>query len=637
MSRDSSQREINKRRRLLRFQPRLEVLERREVFSATPFLVPVAPSIEFTPLLTVGDAIQGAAQNGYRMVGIPDGMGAFDNGDGTFTVLMNQEINPTSSNNGVVRAHGSEGAFVSRWVIDKSSLAVIEGSDLIQTLQLWDSSANGGLGGYISGTTALNRLCSADLPDVTAFYNATTGQGTTERIFMNGEETSNGRAFAHVVSTWESWELPALGKFAWENSVASPYAQDKTIVMGLDDSNRSFSTEGEPEPSEVYVWIGNKQSTGTVIEKAGLVNGILHGMRVGTPGNYDANESSVSSGERFELVPLSDQTNNTTYAPLQAESIANTITQFRRVEDGHFDPTNPNVFYYVTTDQFAGATRLWKLTFDDIQNPETGGTIEIAFDSPASVPGEMFDNITVNANGDVLLQEDPGNQNYLARLWQFDSSSSQLIEVAKHNPALFDPNYAGSDKNFLTRDEESSGIIDLAHILGNGYYLVNIQAHYNFPATGATEELVQGGQLLVMNTNAATATLNDGVLTVTATINDDHVFVDESGNDLVVYLNGQVLGSFQKTNVDLIRVSGGSGDDMIVLDRTLAIDSLLSGDDGDDLLIGANGRDTLLGGLGNDRLEGRNNKDWLDGGDGFDWLFGGNAIDELVGGEYNEQ
>ena len=28
--------------------------------------------------------------------------------------------------------------------------------------------------------------------------------------------------------------------------------------------------------------------------------------------------------------------------------------------------------------------------------------------SPAAVPGEMFDNMTVNWEGDVLLQEDPG-------------------------------------------------------------------------------------------------------------------------------------------------------------------------------------------------------------------------------------
>jgi len=63
------------------------------------------------------------------MAGIPDGLGAYDNGDGTFTVLLNHEF-PASS--GVVRAHGAKGAFVSRWVVDKETLQVTSGEDLIK-------------------------------------------------------------------------------------------------------------------------------------------------------------------------------------------------------------------------------------------------------------------------------------------------------------------------------------------------------------------------------------------------------------------------------------------------------------------------------------------------------------------------
>ena len=43
-------------------------------------------------------------------------------------------------------------------------------------------------------------------------------------------------------------------------------------------------------------------------------------------------------------------------------------------------------------------------------------------------------------------------------------------------------------------DEESSGIIDVSHILGQGWYLLDVQAHY---ANGS--ELVEGGQLLAMH------------------------------------------------------------------------------------------------------------------------------------------
>jgi len=56
-----------------------------------------------------------------RMAGVPDGMGAYDNGDGTFTLLVNHEI---PSRLRVKRAHGSVGAFVSEWIINKQTLAV---------------------------------------------------------------------------------------------------------------------------------------------------------------------------------------------------------------------------------------------------------------------------------------------------------------------------------------------------------------------------------------------------------------------------------------------------------------------------------------------------------------------------------
>ena len=73
----------------------LEALEARRLFAAgfhtaaPAYLTPTAPGVEVTPLLTTGDSV-----GGYRMVGVPDGLGAYDNGDGTFTVLMNHELRP---------------------------------------------------------------------------------------------------------------------------------------------------------------------------------------------------------------------------------------------------------------------------------------------------------------------------------------------------------------------------------------------------------------------------------------------------------------------------------------------------------------------------------------------------------------
>ena len=117
--------------------------------SQAPYLVPTAQGVAVTSIISVGDA----AANGYRMVGIPDGLGAYDNGDGTFTVTMNHELGNTS---GAVRAHGSMGAFVSKWTIRKSDLKVLAGQDMVQSAAdvfTWDTTKNT----WVAGTTAFAR------------------------------------------------------------------------------------------------------------------------------------------------------------------------------------------------------------------------------------------------------------------------------------------------------------------------------------------------------------------------------------------------------------------------------------------------------------------------------------------------
>ena len=656
----------------------IESLERREVLSgfstlAPAYLVPTAPSVAITPLITVGDAVpesdaatdlvDGTATSGvttpqdglYRMVGIPDGLGAFDNGNGTFTVLMNQEI----AAGGFVRDHGANGAFVSRWVIDKSTLKVLEGDDLIKSMQLWNPTTLA----YESGTTTLSRLCSADLPAPTAFFNAATGLGTTERIFMNGEESgTEGRAIGTVVSTGTAYQLPRLGRMAFENSVANPHAQDKTIVAGTDDG-----LDGQ-----VYFYVGTKTNAGSPIDKAGLTNGKLFGVKVdGVLAEVSATGIGAAS-KPFTLADLGDVSAKSG-ATINSDSNTAGVTKFLRPEDGSWDPIHHNDFYFVTTNAFNAPTRLWRLHFTDIANPEAGGTIELLVDSQVVGNGQMFDNITVDTAGNVLMQEDVGNNAHIGKIWQYDISSHELIEVAHHNTDLFLPG-----ASFLTQDEESSGIIDLSGILGKGYYLADVQAHYAINAAnphGFTNpaELVEGGQLLIINTTAASARISEGVLVVDGTINDDKIIVEKHGNNFNVLLDGRSIGEFRRKDVESIQVNGYNGDDFIDLSNNITIYSLvfggagndvifgsngsneLHGGDGDDaifggngadlllgeagndILFGGNGADALFGGAGNDILFGENGADLLDGGDDEDWLFGGNGADLLLNGEHNVQ
>ncbi|MFO0478262.1 MAG: esterase-like activity of phytase family protein, partial [Bacteroidota bacterium] len=66
---------------------------------SAPYLSATAPSAKFTSILTVGESI-----GSYTLSGLGDGLGAYDNNNGTFTLLMGHEIGSTL---GSVRAHGS--------------------------------------------------------------------------------------------------------------------------------------------------------------------------------------------------------------------------------------------------------------------------------------------------------------------------------------------------------------------------------------------------------------------------------------------------------------------------------------------------------------------------------------------------
>ena len=104
-------------RRLLSLVPALATIAVASAAETVAYITPVAAGVTTQPVKTVGET--GTA--GTMMAGIPDGLGAFDNNDGTFTLLMNHEMGSTV---GAVRAHGNKGAFVSRWVINKNTLVV---------------------------------------------------------------------------------------------------------------------------------------------------------------------------------------------------------------------------------------------------------------------------------------------------------------------------------------------------------------------------------------------------------------------------------------------------------------------------------------------------------------------------------
>ena len=473
--------------------------------SASPYVTATAPGWNVTSIITVGTpngVAQKNADNGYAMVGTPDGLGAYDNGDNTFTVLMNHELR---ANSGIARAHGSVGAFVSEWVISKTDFRVISGADLTRRLANGDSQhlVSTGAGTWAPANTvagannAFGRLCSADLPAVSAFYNAATGLGTQSRIFMNGEEQgTEGRAYGFVATgaaKGNTCELPELGKFSWENSVANPFSGDRTVVIGLDDAS----------PGQVYVYSGMKTRTGNDVQRAGLDNGTLRGIKVdaaNAQGGADANREVGQINGSFTTEAIDTAQSG---ALQQAESVAQKVTEFARPEDGHW--ADARTFYFVTT----GATvsgvvnpsRLYRLRFAGGAGGAVDyekGTVSMVLqaDSLTGADGAVarnFDNIVVADNGEILIQEDPGDSAYIAKTWLFNPVTGTATQIMESDRSRFLPGAAA----FLTQNEESSGVIEVTRVLGRNdglrYFLGSMQAHYAIAG-----ELAHGGQLYVM-------------------------------------------------------------------------------------------------------------------------------------------
>ncbi len=639
--------------------------------TATPYVIPTSSTsgVSTKSILSVGNTVPltGNSTNSYSVVGIPDGLGAFDNGNGTFTLLMGQEIGSTS---GIARAHGGKGAFISSYIINKSDLSVVSGSDLIQQVYGWDAASQASSNTTTATPISFNRFCSADLPAVSAFYNSLTGKGTQERIFLTGEEGgTTGYALATVATGASKGNAYVLGKFnpstngsglnavgGWENLLANPLTQDKTVVIGNNDGGTGVLSQA------LAVYVGTKQNTGTEADKAGLTNGVTKFVNVtGNPveittANAATRATGITDGTRFTLN-------------------ATASTAFSRPEDGAWNPSNSNEYFFVTTDRIdqvadgvgtqIGRSRLWRLTFDDITNPDAGGKVDLLLDGTEGQ--NMFDNLTIDKYGHVLLQEDTGNAIHNAKIWEYDIATDSVKIIAKHDPARFGDVINGVQTAAtapFTVDEESSGIIDVQEILGAGWYLFDTQAHYNISG-----ELVEGGQIQALfnpsTYNSANIDYNNKSINVSFAPGE--AFKDvvipiagdttpETSETVNLSLSnpstGAVVGAIQPTAVLTINnfntdgndsfngtakddtINGGIGNDTI---NAGAGDDRINGNAGDDLLIGGDGNNVLDGGTGNDSLFGGTGNDKLIGGDGDDTLdAAGGGIDTLVGGLGND-
>jgi hypothetical protein len=379
--------------------------------SVKPYAVSIDAGYVHKPLLSVGDAVPETTDStkSYRMIGIPDGLGAHSNGNGTVTVYMNHELTSATSTEPIVGDPMYRGAFVSKYIVRASDGEVLSGERAYDTVYV-DDTLVGPAAAADNGTRAFSRFCSGALGGPAHgfdryIYFANEEDGTPASTF----DGMGGLAVAVVDN--KAHGLSYLGRFAWENAVPQPRPKgNRIVIMGMEDG--PFSQDRAVENSQLYMYVGETDPDGdTVLEKNGLVGGTLYVFRSkNTHKNSEvAFQQGTIAGE-WVAIPgahLMDE------ATLEAASDAADAMVFARPEDGAFNPRNTNEYFFVTTGGASGANvlgRLYSLRLNP-SDPTNDATLNVIYnaDSVVAAGGDIAlspDNI--DTSGDYLMVQEDG-------------------------------------------------------------------------------------------------------------------------------------------------------------------------------------------------------------------------------------
>ncbi len=501
--------------------------------AAPVYVEAVASSATLTPFASAGDMV-----GTYLVPGIPDGLGVIKNGN-SLRIITNHEWSATNAvAAGRTTAGGLvSGSFLSDMTYDLKTQKVTKAVDLFKDV-VWYDYATGKYGnspgapagalvkdsfGTLNHSYLLNRFCSGALAPVGTFFDKASGFGFNDAVFLAGEEGGDeSRAFATNLTNGQLVQLPALGLAAWENVIPVPTKGKTTALMVNED--------GSSTDSQQWMYVGTKTKTGTWYEKAGFTNGKSY-VVAAAAGAAVANDAEIRTKYgKNKAFPITFAEVNTKANGKDQNIEANAKgIEFARVEDGHFDPKKPNDYYFVTTqsdsdplNKAVAATTpnpatptvsrdggaLWRIRFNDVSKPLGGATLELLLDGSEDIYMSKPDNIAVDSFGNVLIQEDPGNNAHLARIVSYRISDGKVGTIARFKAEYF----TSTGASFITQDEESSGIVDVTTELRTSksdtasYYMFVAQVHATpakarpdlDPADATLAKAVEGGQWYIL-------------------------------------------------------------------------------------------------------------------------------------------
>jgi Bacterial protein of unknown function (DUF839) len=471
-----------------------------DIAPVKPYTVPLSNEYEIRPLLSVGDTVPETGNPGqeYRMVGIPDGLGAGLERRAA-TLHMNHELTQPTTSEPEVGRPANRGALVSKYSL--SSRGMVSGERAYDAV-FQENTLVGPAPTTANATAAFSRFCSGNF--------AGREYGFDRGIYFTGEEEATAATFdgkgGQTVAIFDNevHALPKFGHFAKENTLPQPRSDSKTVMMTLED--------GPSGPdSQLYMYVGTKQPSGSVLSRNGLDNGKLYTFVSDDPAkNSETTFLNGSITGHWVEVPGAEAL---TADQLETASDAVGATGFVRIEDGAFSKRNRNDFFFVTTGGNAPAGnelgRLYHLRLG--ADPLAPATLEIVYNADTVIAGGgdtaiSPDNVDTSRN-QLMINEDGTTQSRAVMaqkgrdgsIWRFNlvgGGGGQTVDgdsatrVAELDPPGRDGVPVGPGV------WETSGIISLGGVFGNNFWMFDVQAHP--PTTAPAPGTVEDGQLLLM-------------------------------------------------------------------------------------------------------------------------------------------
>jgi secreted PhoX family phosphatase len=468
------------------------------VTAVKPYLVAVPPEYSVQPLLSAADRLPRTdiPTEQYQMVGIPDGLGAVQ--DGTRTILyMNHELVQAALSEPIVGQPLNRGAIVSRLVLNREG-RVLSGDRAYD--QVYSGNTLVGAAADVGNSTAaFTRFCAGSI----AYKEA----GFDRPIYFAGEESSGAATFdgrgGLAVAIFENrgagelHTLPKFGHFAWENTLVQPRRRRLTVLMGMEDGPNT------PD-NQLHMFVGEKDMSrsASVLDRNGLLNGKLYVFVSTTPGVNDEPALFTAGQVDGEWVEIP---NAEAMTDVELESASDAISAFGfvRTEDGAFNPQDPDEYFFVTTGSGVANPlgALYRMELDR-QDPTGPAHIELVFNANAvvSAGGDIAvspDNIGIDRNFIMINEDGTANSRPVmagkardGSIWRLNKNNFAATRVAE----LFPP---GRDANFGISSGvwETTGIIP-AEGFGGEAWFVNVQAHS--PTAAPNPNVVEDGQLVLM-------------------------------------------------------------------------------------------------------------------------------------------